>query len=277
MGSRKFYISADMEGVAGVVTDHQLSPEGFEWERYREFMTLEVLEAIDAARGAGFDTFVVSDSHGTGENLLIDRFETDTTIVRSWPRPLAMVEGIDDTFAAAAFIGYHSATTNPRGVRAHTMSSANLTAIRLHGEPASEALINAAIAGHFGVPVVAMSGDDAAVEETQSLLGPVGGAVTKWTCGFHSARTLTPVAARARIREAVTEGLAGLQDRTPYVVPTPVPLELRFKHRMPPEMLAYLPMVNRVDAHTVRFVGKDMVEVSHFIEFALNYRADATP
>ncbi|MGD2068673.1 MAG: M55 family metallopeptidase, partial [Gemmatimonadota bacterium] len=159
------YISADMEGVTGVVTSEQLGPGGFEYALFRELLTEEVLTAIDAAREMGATRIVVSDSHGNGQNLLIDRLPEDVPVIRSWPRPLMMMEGVQDGFDAALFVGYHASTTNPRGVRAHTMSSANLTAVRLNGTPMSEAGVNAAIAGHFGVPVVMISGDDAIVEE----------------------------------------------------------------------------------------------------------------
>jgi hypothetical protein len=101
----KVYISADMEGVAGAVTGEQLGPAGFEYARFREFMTAEVLAAIEGARAAGATEFVVSDSHGNGQNLLIERFPADVTIIRSWPRPLGMMEGIDGSFDAAIFIG----------------------------------------------------------------------------------------------------------------------------------------------------------------------------
>ena len=148
----KLYISADMEGVVGVVTDQQLGPGGFEYEKAREFMTNEVLAAIHAARDMGATEILVSDSHGNGQNLLIERLPDDVKVVRSWPRPLMMMEGIDESFDAALFIGYHSGTTNPDGVRAHTMSSANLADIRLGGQSMPDAGISAAIAGHFGVP-----------------------------------------------------------------------------------------------------------------------------
>ncbi len=82
----KIYISADMEGVVGVVTDDQLGPGGFEYERFRQFMTHEVNAAIDAARAAGATEFVVSDSHGNGQNLLIEQLPDDVTVIRSWPR-----------------------------------------------------------------------------------------------------------------------------------------------------------------------------------------------
>ena len=160
----KVHISADMEGVVGAVTRDQLGPSGFEYQRFREFMTNEVNAAIAAAKAAGATEIVVADSHGNGENLLIEKLPSDVTLVRSWPRRLGMMHGIDETFDAAIFIGYHSSTTNPRGVRAHTMSSANYAAVRINGIAMPEAGINAALAGHFGVPVVMISGDDAIVE-----------------------------------------------------------------------------------------------------------------
>ncbi|RMH23469.1 MAG: peptidase M55, partial [Gemmatimonadetes bacterium] len=143
----RVYISADMEGVTGTVTADQLGPSGFEYQRFREIMTREVLAAIEAARAMGAVEILVSDSHGNGENLLLELLPPDVQLIRSWPRPLMMMEGIDERFDAAIFIGYHTSTTNTRGVRAHTISSANLTAVRLNGMEMLEAGINAAIAG----------------------------------------------------------------------------------------------------------------------------------
>ncbi len=273
----KVFISADMEGIAGAVTGEQLGPGGFEYERFRSIMTGEVLAAIEAARAAGATEIVVADAHGNGQNLLLEALPADITVIRSWPRPLMMVQGIDETFDAAIFLGYHSATTNPEGVRAHTISSARLAAVRLNGTAMPEAGINAAIAGHFGVPVVMISGDDATVEEARGLLGDVEGAVVKWAYGFHSARTLTPDAARDRIRDAVTRALARLDDFEPYVLETPVTLDVRFKNYRPAEVLAYLSIVERTDAHSIRFVGRHMVEVSKFLEFMISYDSNLEP
>lgn len=273
---RKVYVSADMEGVAGVVTGDQLGPPGFEYERFRGFMTDEVLAAIEGARQAGATEFLVSDSHGNGENLLIERFPKDVQIVRSWPRPLAMMQGIDGTFEAAVFVGYHASTTNPEGVRAHTMSSAHLADLRVNGVSMPEAGLNAAIAGYYGVPVAMLSGDDAIVKEAQALLGPIGGAVVKWNYGFHSARTLTPAAACDVIREAARRAIAEPR-RKPYVVTTPVTLDLRFKNYRPAEVLAYLPIVERTDAHAIRFRGKDVLEVTRFLEFVDEYEPGLAP
>ncbi|MFQ5703599.1 MAG: M55 family metallopeptidase [Gemmatimonadales bacterium] len=275
--SLKVYISADMEGVVGVVTGDQLGPGGFEYPRFREFMTREVLAAITAVRQEGAAEIVVSDSHGNGENLLIEMLPEDVTVVRSWPRPLMMMEGIDSTFDAAVFIGYHASTTNPLGVRAHTISSANLADVRLNGKSVPEAGINAAIAGHFGVPVIMISGGDAAVAEAQAVIGDLEGAVVKWNTSFHAARSLTPAAAYKVIGDKVTAAIRRLSDFKPFVLSTPVRLDVRFKNYRPSQLLAYLPGVERTDAHSIRFVGGDMIAVSKFLEFVTNYEPGLKP
>lgn len=273
----KVFISVDMEGIAGVVTADQLSPSGFEYERFRGFMTAEVLAAIDGARAAGATSFVVTDAHGNGENLLIERLPDDVTVIRSWPRPLGMMQGIDSSFAAAVFIGYHASTTSTAGVRAHTLSSATLTSVGLNGTPVPEAGINAAIAGHYGVPVVAISGDNVAVEEAQALIGKMEGAVVKQAISFHAAATMTPAAAQALIREKVNAGVERRQEPKPYVVRKPIRLDVSFKNYRPGEILSYLSIVERTGSHSIRFTGRDIIEVSKFLEFIGDYQADLAP
>ncbi len=273
----KIYISADMEGVVGAVTDAQLGPGGFEYERFRQFMTNEVNAAIDAARAAGANEFVISDSHGNGQNLLIDQLPDDVTIVRSWPREHGMMAGIDETFDGVIFLGYHASTNNTRGVRAHTMSSANITSLRLNGMTMTEGSMNAAIAGHFGVPVIMVSGDDIAVAENQVIIGDIEGAVVKWASGFHSARTLTPEAAYEVIRTRTKSAIDRIDDFEPYVLDTPIELELSLKHYQPVELLAYLSNVEKVNSHTIRFTGDDITEVSNFLTVVTSYRIDLQP
>jgi D-amino peptidase len=273
----KIYISADMEGVVGVVTNEQLGPQGFEYARFREFMTQEVNAAIEGAVAAGATQIVVSDSHGNGQNLLIEKLPKDILLVRSWPRPLMMMQGIDETFAGAIFIGYHSATTNSQGVRAHTISSARLADVRLKGISMSEAGLNAAIAGHFNVPVIMISGDDVVVKETQALLGDVEGAVVKWASGFHSAKTMMPEASYQLIREKVQKAVGRIKDFKPYKLTAPIQLDVRFKNYRPSEVLSYLSIVERTDAHSIRFTGKDMIEVSKFLEFIVTYEPALEP
>jgi len=273
----KVHISADMEGVVGAVTGEQLGPSGFEYQRFRKLMTNEVNAAIKAARNAGATEIVVADSHGNGQNLLIEDLPADITLVRSWPRPLGMMQGIDDTFDAAIFLGYHSSTTNPTGVRAHTMSSGSLAGVRINGIDMPEAGINAAIAGHFGVPIVMISGDDAIVEEAQGLIGDIEGAVVKWNYGFHSARTLMPEAAYSLIGEAVANSLGRIGEIEPYHFEGPIEVEITFKSYMPAEVLSYLSNVKRLNAHTVGFVLSDMLEVASFLQFMSHYSISLTP
>jgi len=273
----KIYISVDMEGVAGVVTADQLSPAGFEYERFRHFMTNETLAAIHAAKESGATEVVVSDSHGNGESLLIDEFPKDVRIVRSWPRHGGMMASLDSSFDAALFIGYHASTTNVRGVRAHTFSSAHLARVTLNGNAVTEGEFNAAFAGAVGVPVIFASGDDAALGELKSRLGKIETAETKRSLGFHSAETITPEASCERIAAGVRAALKRLGEFKPYVVKTPVTLEISFKNYMPAEMLSYLRSVQRADSHTIRFVGHDMAEVSDFVDVVDGYSADLAP
>src|SRR6266511_2858179 len=203
----KIYISADMEGVVGVVTQEQLGPSGFEYQRAREFMTEEVKAAIDASFEAGATEIVVSDSHGNGQNLLIEKLPRNITLVRAFPRPLTMMQGIDETFDGVIFLGYHTSTTNPQGVRAHTMSSATLADVRLNGVSMPEAGLNAAI-----------------VKEAGALLGGIEGAVVKWAYGFHSARTLMPEAAYELIRQKVKQAIGRIKDFKPYKIKAPIQL-----------------------------------------------------
>ena len=273
----KIYISADMEGLAGVVSGEQLGPTGFEYQRFREFMTQEVNTAIDAAFKAGATEILVSDSHGNGQNLLIEKLPKNVTIVRSWPRPLMMMQGIDATFDGVIFIGYHTGTTNPEGIRAHTMSSANLADVKLNGVSVPEAGINAAIAGHFNVPVIMLSGDDAICKEATAMFGNIETATVKWASGFHSARTLTPEAANELIREKVTKAVKRIKEFKPYKIAAPVQLEIRFKNYRPSEVLSYLSIVERTDAHSIKFIGKDMIEVAKFCEFVLYYEPGLNP
>jgi D-amino peptidase len=273
----KIYISVDMEGAAGVVTGDQLNPPGFEYERFRRFMTDEALAAVRAAKQAGATEIVVSDSHGNGENLLVELFPKDIRIVRSFPRHGAMMARLDSSFAAAVFIGYHASTTNPKGVRAHTVSSAHFTRLALNGTAVTEAELNAAYAGDLDVPIVFASGDDAAISEITDRLGPMDTVVTKATLGFHAAETMTPAGACDQIYDGVLAAMAHRHQHKPYKISHPVTLDLSFKNYMPAEVLAYLRSVKRVDAHSVRFVAQDMKEITDFIDFVDFYNPDSAP
>jgi D-amino peptidase len=273
----KVFISADMEGVAGAVTGEQLGPAGFEYQRFREFMTAEVLAAIDGARAAGATEIVVADAHGNMQNLLIERLPDDVRVVRGTGRPLGMMHGIDSSFHAAVFIGYHSATTNPVGVRAHTFASARYTSVRLNGQTMAESTFNAALAAHYGVPVVAISGDDAAVQELLDIVPGAAGAVVKHAIGFHAAETMTPAAAQNLIREAVRAGLERRAQIRPWTPGGPYALELGFRNYRAAEVLAYLPIVERTSSHSIRYTAARMPDIARFLAFIGTYSPDIEP
>ena len=166
----RVFISADMEGVAGVVNGAQLAPGEFEYEKFRRLMTAEVNACIEGAFAAGATLVTVADSHGNGLSLLPEELNPRARLVRSWPRPLAMVEGIDKGYDALVLLGYHASIGTTGAVRAHTMSSKRIYGMRLNGVQASEALLSAAVAGHYGVPVVLVSGDDKTIDEARKTI-----------------------------------------------------------------------------------------------------------
>jgi D-amino peptidase len=181
-----------------------------------------------------------------------------------------MMEGIDETFDAAMFIGYHAGAANPAGILAHTQSGADFYSVRINNVEMTEGSMNALIAGYFGVPVVMISGDDAAVRQVSRLLGPIEGAVVKSAISHTAGRTLMPEAAQSLIREKAAAGLKRRNEIKPYTMKAPLTLDLAFKNADAAEMLAELPNVDLVDNHTVRFIG-DIIDISKFIEMVLGY------
>ena len=273
---KKIYISADLEGVVGAVTGEQLGPGGFEYNRFREFMTGEVNAAIKAARAAGATEILVADSHGNGQNLLIEKLPKDVKLIRSWPRPLGMMEGIDSSFDGVIFTGYHSSTDNMEGVRAHTFSSARLTSVKVNGKVMSEGSWNAAVAGEFGVPVIMIAGDDAAVNEVKALIGNAEGAIVKESISFHSAKSLHPDAAYDLIAEKTSYAVKNIKKYKPYKIKGPLTVSVSFKHYQPSQILSYLKMFKRTDSHTIEFKAKNMIEASHIMLVVTGYKGGST-
>jgi D-amino peptidase len=236
-------------------------------------MTAEVSAACESAFEHGVTDVVISDSHGNAQNLLMDQLPENVRVVRSWPRPLGMMQGLEEGgFSGAMLIGYHAGSTFMGGLMAHTLYGTVIREIRINGQIASETLISAGIAGHFGVPVIFISGDDAYVEETRSLLGDFEAVVTKTSFGTLSGNTLTPARSRDLIRGKVASAIKRMGDFTPLVITTPVHLHVEFKHRLPAEMLDYLNIVKRVSAYGVEYQAADMPDVARFLSFILHYQ-----
>jgi D-amino peptidase len=261
----KVYISADMEGIGGVSTwDVQASSKGREYEQFRRLMTKEVNAAIAGAFDAGATQVLVSDSHGDAQNIDVELLDPRAQLIRAWPRPLGMMQGIDATFDAVVFIGYHAQEGRAGAVLAHTFTGDEI--IKLNGEEVSEAGFNAAIAGDFGVPVVFLSGDQTICNDAMQFLGPIETAAVKQASGFHSATMMSPEKAQQLIRDGVKRGVARSKESKPYRVSHPVKREIRFNDVLKAELASYLPGIERTSGNTILFTAPDMVGASKFEE-----------
>lgn len=267
----KVYISADMEGIGGVSTwEKQSSPKGADYEKFRRLMTLEVNAAIAGAFDAGATSVLVSDSHWDAQNLDPELLDKRAELVRSWPRPLGMMTGIDDTYAAVVFVGYHASEGHPGALLAHTDSAMTILEVKLNGTTVPEAGINAAIAGEFGVPVVFVSGDQAIADECRQLLGPIETAVVKQALGFFGGIMVHPDESQRRIREGVKRGVERRRQISPYRLTRPVKLEMSFKHQVLAEVIAFLPGVERPRGNTVVVSTKSMIEAANYMQVFSN-------
>jgi D-amino peptidase len=254
-GKLKVFISADMEGVGGVSTwSVQASSKGREYEKFRQLMTKEVNAAIAGAYEAGATEVVVADSHGDAQNIDIEALDRRVRLIRAWPRPLGMMQGIDASFGAVVFVGYHAAEGREAAVLSHTFSGT------------IAAGFNAAIAGDFGVPVVFLSGDQTICEDARKLLGPIETAAVKEATGFYSASMMHPEEAQKLIREGVKRGVERRAELKPYRVARPVKLKIRFNDAVNAEVVSYLPGVERPAGNVIVFTGRDMIEVSRFFQ-----------
>lgn len=264
----RVFVSADIEGVVGVVAREQGRPTGFEYEQARTWMTDGVLAVCSAAREAGATEVVVADSHGSGCNVQFERMPDYVQLVRSWPRPLGMMQGIDvGAYVGALLVGYHAGSSNPDGVLSHTLSSDLFQEIRLNEQVVSEAALSAAIAGHFGVPVLMVAGDDVFVAETRLTLSGVATATLKTAYGTSSALNPNLAVAASRLREATIAGIGAAGQRPPHRIPGPISIGLRLRTRSVADWLAYLPGVERTGAFDVRYRAEDIITVSRFLMF----------
>ena len=266
----KVYISADMEGIGGVSTSLQASPSGREYEKFRRLMTLEVNAAIEGAFNAGAVEVLVSDSHGNAQNLDVELLDSRAKLIRAWPRPLGMVHRIDESFDAVVFVGFHAREGDP-GVLAHTFTGS--VELGLNDQIVSEATFSAAVAGHFGVPVVFVSGDQVITSDVQRQLGPVEIVVVKEAIGFHAATMLHPEKARRLIRLGVERGINRRDTLQPFTMKEPVTLELSWEQPVMAEIVSLIRGVKRINGFTTTFTGKDMIEIAEFFEVIHHIRS----
>jgi D-amino peptidase len=228
----KVLIAADMEGITGVVSWDHVTAGHFEYDRFRRLMTQDVNATIAGAFEGGADEVIVADGHGGGTNILIEQLDSRARINCSNSAPHSMVQGIDATIDGLLYVGYHARHGTPNAICDHTYSSKCITNLWLNGVLMGEYGLNAALAGYYGVPVIMISGDQAACAQAVELLGDLQTAVVKQATGRNSAECLPPgvthklISAAASV--AVTRLAAG-QAPTPYIVSAPVQVSVEFK------------------------------------------------
>lgn len=250
------FISCDIEGISGVVSADQTMPDGKDYGRARELMTGEVNAAIAGALKAGATEVVVNDSHGPMTNLLIEKLNPKATLITGAPKPLSMMQGIDETFSAAMFIGYH-ARMGQNGVLSHTISGGVVANIWVNDILVGETGINAGLAGYFGVPVVLVTGDDAVCSEAKELLPHVHVATVKWAITRQAAKCLPPEKAHAAIAEAACRALERLNEAKPWVPEPPVTFKIQFKDAGLAANASRMPYVQQLDPTTLSFTAPD--------------------
>ncbi len=172
-------------------------------------------------------------------------------------------------------MGYHAGASHIGGVLSHTIGGTAFAEVRINGKVMPEAGINAAIAGHFGVPVLMASGDNVALEEITECIGDIVTVPVKQVYSTQSAITLTPAVAHRKVRDGVKAALARAGSAKVFTLDKPL-LEIVFRNRLPAEYLSYLKGVERTDGYTIRYQGDDMVDVSRFIGFVTGYNSRLT-
>jgi D-amino peptidase len=257
----KVILSVDMEGISGIVDSSQTGRDKAEYEKGRALMVADVNAAIDGILEMDPEAeVVVSDGHGGMKNIQPEELNEAAVLVRGTPKPLTQLAGVDDSFDAAMFIGYHSKKGTLHGILSHTISGGSVESITINGMEAGETAINAAIAGHYGVPLAFVAGDLAVTKEAKALNPEIEVAAVKEAVGRTAAKCLHPAKARKLIRENAAKGLRNLDRMKPFVFDTPVEAVVRFTNARMADAVEFMPSAERLDGKSVRFVQDDFIK-----------------
>lgn len=251
----KVFISIDMEGLAGVVRGADIQTNGADYPHYRSIMAGEANAAIEGAFRGGATEVVVRDSHGAKLNLLPGDLDQRAKLLRGQSAgPKNMMEGIDSTFAAVVYVGYHAKAGTPDAVLAHT-STGNVVDVSINGISLPEGGYNALVAGLYGVPVVFVSGDRAVINQLRGLLGPIEAVAVKDVID-DAILGLSPKAAQEEIRRGVEQAVRGRAAAKPYRLNGPYAMTLKVKQEQP-----LYPGAQRVGDREFTFSSPDLLEV----------------
>jgi D-amino peptidase len=257
----KVFISVDMEGISGVVHGDQVSSDTGEYATARKWMAKDVNAAVEGALEAGAMEVVVNDSHGSMRNINPDDLHPRAILISGSPKPLSMMQGIDPSFQACLFIGYHAKAGTENAILDHTISGSVVRAIKVNGVEMPELGLNAAIAGYYGVPVILVSGDTAVCLQASEILGKdVVTVPVKEAIGRLAAKLVPVDEARKMIKAGVKDALGRLGAIKPFKVAAPYSFELAYHVSAQADMGAMIPGVKRLDARTLGFSANDYIE-----------------
>ncbi|HEX2995269.1 MAG TPA: M55 family metallopeptidase [Anaerolineales bacterium] len=227
----KILIAVDMEGITGVTTWEQVTPGQAEYARFRRLMTQDVNAAIRGAYEAGADEVIVADGHWNGTNILIEELDSRARLNSGAPSPFSMMQGIDESVDGVLFVGYHARNGSSNAVLDHTWSMKSVANVWLNDILTGEYGLNAAVDGHFGVPVLMVSGDQTACAQVTELLGDVETAVVKQASGRFAAECLAPEVTQEIIcltAQRAVERLSEGDVPDPFVLDTPITVTVEF-------------------------------------------------
>jgi D-amino peptidase len=262
----KVFISVDMEGASTMTDPEDVLPHGADYQRGRVFMTGDANAAILGAFEGGADEVLVNDSHWIMRNLLIEQLDSRARVIKGFHKPMCMVQGLDQSFDAAVFVGYHSCSGTESGILNHTLLGKEVHNMFLNGEPIGETRLNALLAGHFGVPVVFVAGDDMVCREAQGVLGSdlVTFAV-KDGIDMFTGNCLHPEVAQRGIREGVARALSGLNGREPYRMEMPLEFGFEFSTTTIAETCEWIPGVRKTSPFSTEFTIDNLPEAMRII------------
>lgn len=283
----KVLISADMEGTAGVVSWAQVTPPdraggssaaAGEYEWARRMMIKEINAAIDGAIQGGATEVYVNEAHDGMRNLLPDELHPAAFLISGAHKPLSMMQGVDETdIQAVVFTGYHAKAGTPNGVLAHTYTSF-VQDFKIGTVSVGEYGVNAAVAGHFGIPIVAVIGDDKAVMQVRQLLGEtLAAVVTKRGLGTTAAIHRPPARLREAITNAAREGVSRRGEAKLYRLTPGTPIEVTVDHPERADLAALVPGVRRSGELTLAFTVNDALELMRLWRLLLNVMMSRHP
>lgn len=244
----KILVAADMEGITGVTTWDQVTPGHAEYARFRKLMTQDVNAAIRGAYEAGADEVIVADGHWNGSNILIEELDARARLNTGSPSPFSMMQGINESVDGVMFVGYHARNGTPDAILDHTWSRMTVANVWLNDTLTGEYGLNGAVAGHFGVPIIMVSGDQTACAQVVDILGEMETAVVKQATGRYAAECLPPQMTQDLIFMSAARAVTRLQDGdvpAPFVLDAPVRVTVEFFTSDMADRAAKIPFTQR--------------------------------